>query len=84
MKSPLCYIGLHFWEYRKEKHQCIGHPNGREFVRVIVRECTCCGHREHHPLPRIGKTLNLWKSFDDVGKNDCIDIKRLENENYVQ
>ncbi len=84
MKSPLCYIGLHFWEYRKEKHQCTGHPNGREFVRVIVRECTCCGHREHHPLPRIGKTLNLWKSFDDVGKNDCIDIKRLKNKNYVQ
>jgi hypothetical protein len=84
MKSPLCFLGIHFWEYRKEKHQCTGHPNGREFVRVIVRECTCCGHREHHPLPRIGKSLNLLKSFDDVGKNDCIDIKRLNDENFVK
>ena len=84
MKNPLCFLGLHFWNYRKEKHQCFGHPLGREVIRIIVRECKCCGHREHHSLPRVGKKFTSWKSFDDIGINDCIDIKRLNNENYVR
>ena len=53
MVTPFCYIGLHNWEYKKEKHPVTNHPEGREFIRVIVRECQWCGHREHHHLPRI-------------------------------
>ena len=80
MITPFCYIGCHNWEYRKEKHKCTGHPQGRDVVRVIVRECKWCGHREHHPLPRVGRKFTLWKSFDDIKKDDCIDIKRLIDE----
>jgi hypothetical protein len=46
-------------------------------IRVVVRECKWCGHREHHSLPRVGKKFTQWKSFDDIGKEDCIDIKRV-------
>jgi len=80
MINPFCYISCHNWEYRKEKHKCTGHPQGRDVVRVIVRECKWCGHREHHPLPRVGRKFTLWKSFDDIKKDDCIDIKRLIDE----
>ena len=80
MINPFCYIGAHNWEYRKEKHKCTNHPEGREFIRVIVRECQWCGHREHHSLPRIGGKFTKWKSFDDIGKDDCIDVKRIRNE----
>lgn len=84
MKNPICFLGLHFWNYRKEKHKCTGHPDGREVIRVVVRECKLCGHREHHSLPRVGKQLISWKSFDEIGVNDCIDIKALNDENYIR
>ena len=77
MTTPFCFIGLHNWEYRKEKHQCTNHPQGRDVIRVVVRECKWCGHREHHTLPRVEKKFTQWKSFDDIGKEDCIDIKRV-------
>jgi hypothetical protein len=80
MITPFCHIGLHNWEYRKEKHQCINHPHGRDVVRVVVRECKWCEHREHHMLPRINGKFGKWKSFDDIRENDCIDIKRLTDD----
>ncbi len=80
MITPFCYIGLHNWEYRKEKHKVTNHPNGRDTIRVVVRECQWCGHREHHSLPRIGKKFTQWKPFDDIGKDDCIDIKRVYDD----
>jgi hypothetical protein len=80
MINPFCYIGCHNWEYRKEKHPVTNHPNGLPTIRVVVRECQWCGHREHHSLPRVGKKFTQWKTFDDVGKEDCIDIKRVYDE----
>lgn len=80
MHNPFCYIGCHNWEYRKEKHKCTNHPQGRDVVRVIVRECKWCGHREHHSLPRVARKFTVWKTFDDIKKDDCIDIKRLTDE----
>ena len=80
MITPFCYIGAHNWEYRKEKHQCKNHPNGLPTIRVVVRECKWCGHREHHILPRTNRKFNLWRSFDDIKPDDCIDIKRVYDE----
>ena len=80
MINPFCHIGLHNWEYRKEKHKVTNHPNGRDTIRVVVRECQWCGHREHHSLPRVGKKFTQWKSFDDISKDDCIDIKRVYDD----
>ena len=77
MKTPFCYISLHNWEYRREKHKVKDHPQGREFIRVVVRECKWCGHREHHTLPRVGKKYTLWRSFDDIGKDDTIKFEKL-------
>jgi hypothetical protein len=31
-------------------------------------------------LPRLNGKFTTWKSFDDVGKNDCVEFKRLTNE----
>ena len=72
MKTPFCYIGIHNWEYRKERHNVINHPSGRESIRVIVRECKWCGHREHHSLPRVGGKFTLWRNFDDIKKDDSV------------
>lgn len=77
MKTPFCYIQLHNWKYSKEKHKVDGHPNNREYVRVVVRECKWCGHREHHELPRINKKFGTWKNFDDISKEDSIKFNRL-------
>ena len=46
MISPFCYIAIHNWEYRREKHKVENHPLGRDVIRVVVRECKWCGHRE--------------------------------------
>lgn len=77
MKTPFCYIGIHNWEYSKERHNVINHPSGRESIRIIVRECKWCGHREHHSLPRVGGKFTLWKNFDDIKKDDTVKFERL-------
>ena len=77
MKTPFCYISFHNWEYRREKHKVEDHPQGREFIRVVVRECKWCGHREHHTLPRVGKKYTHWRGFDDIGKDDTIKFEKL-------
>ena len=77
MKTPFCYVGIHNWEYRKERHNVINHPSGRESIRVIVRECKWCGHREHHSLPRVGGKFTLWRNFDDIKKDDSVKFERL-------
>lgn len=79
MKSPFCLIGLHIWDYRKEKHKVENHPQQREYIRVIVRECKCCGHREQHSLPRVNGKFGKWKNFDDISENDTINLKELNN-----
>lgn len=76
IKIPFCYIGIHNWEYRKEKHNVENHPSGRETIRVIVRECKWCGHREHLMLPRESKKLK-WESFDHIKKNSPVNFKEL-------
>ena len=80
MINPFCYIGAHNWEYRKEKHECKNHPMGLPTIRVVVRECKWCGHREHHILPRVNGKFHNWKTFDDISEGDCIEFKRLTNE----
>lgn len=77
MRNPLCLIKLHNWKYRKEKHKVENHPKEREFVRVVVRECKWCGHREHHLLPRVNKKFGNWENFDDISANDSIKFERL-------
>jgi hypothetical protein len=77
MKNPFCYIGAHNWEYSREKHKVEGHPNNREFIRVVVRECKWCGHREHHLLPRINGKFGNWSNFDDISKDDTINFEKL-------
>ena len=77
MKTPFCYIGIHNWEYRKERHNVINHPSGRDSIRVIVRECKWCGHREHHSLPRVCGKFTLWRNFDDIKKDDTVKFERL-------
>lgn len=67
MKTPFCFINLHFWKYKKEKHAVKDHPQHRENIYVNIRECTCCGKRQHHLMPMTdGRMLN-WKdcTFDD-------------------
>jgi hypothetical protein len=75
--NPFCFIGCHNWEYRKERHKVENHPSGRDTIRIIVRECKWCGHREHHSLPRESRSFQKWKSFDDIGKDDVINLNKI-------
>jgi hypothetical protein len=76
MITPFCYIGIHNWEYRKEKHKVENHPQGRDVIRVVVRECHWCGHREHHLLPKhAGYTR--WMSFDHVAGDATIRYEEI-------
>ena len=72
-----CYIGLHNWTYKKEKHKVVNHPDNREYVRAIVRECKVCGHREHHLLPRVEKKMSNWTNWDKIKKDDTINYTQL-------
>lgn len=76
MKNPLCLFKLHNWSYKKEKHPVTNHPSGREFVRIIVRECEWCGERHQHLLPRENKKLSDWKkcNFDE---KSCVEFNNL-------
>ena len=72
MINPFCYIGLHNWEYRKEKHKVVDHPHGRDTIRIRVRECKWCGHREHSCFNK----SKSWTNFDDVSKDAIIQLKK--------
>ena len=72
-----CFLGIHNWEYKKEKHPVVDHPSGRDTVRVLIRECSSCGHREHHLLPRVDKKLDKWINWDNVKKDETINFKQL-------
>lgn len=76
LRKIFCILGLHIWKYKREKHKVINHPMGRDYVRVPVRECTVCGHREHHILPKFaGKTR--WESFDHVAGDATIKYSEI-------
>lgn len=45
-----CFLGIHFWNTVKEKHKVTDHPNGREYVRIVVRECEDCGKRQYRRI----------------------------------
>ncbi len=76
LRKIFCIIGLHSWKYKREKHKVINHPEGREFVRVPVRECEVCYHREHHLLPKhAGYTR--WMSFDHVAGDATIKYEEI-------
>lgn len=77
MCKIFCFFGLHNWEYRREKHKVINHPSNRDTVRTIVRECKCCGHREHHILPRKKKKFTNWENWDKIKINDTINYTEL-------
>jgi hypothetical protein len=77
LSSPFCFIGLHNWEYKKEKHNVVDHPSGRKFVRVLIRKCKCCGHREHHMLPRANGRFTNWVSWDKIKEDDTIKFTQL-------
>lgn len=71
-----CIFALHDWKYKREKHKIINHPEGRDVVRVAVRECEICGHRQHHILPKhFGRTR--WVSFDHVAGDATIKYEEI-------
>jgi hypothetical protein len=61
MKTPFCLINWHHWKYKKEKHAVKNHPTNRENIYVNIRECSCCGKRQHHMLPRINGRMLNWR-----------------------
>ncbi len=75
-KKILCIFGLHFWRYKREKHKVTNHPLGRDCVRVPVRECVLCGHREHHLLPK-HEGFTRWVSFDHVAGDATIRYEEI-------
>jgi hypothetical protein len=77
IKNPFCLIGIHNWKYKREKHNVIDHPFGRENVRVLVRECKSCGHREHHILPTTNGNYKSWRSFDHINEDTTINYTEL-------
>jgi hypothetical protein len=76
VKYLFCLISFHNWVYKREKHPIKNHPSGRENVRVLIRECKWCGHREQHMLPRENKRLSDWKKccFDE---NSPVEFQNL-------
>jgi hypothetical protein len=81
MKTPFCFISIHNWEYRRELHKVVDHPSGRNTIRVVVRECKWCGHREHHLLPRENGRFVNWENWDSVSKEATLNYKKLYTDN---
>jgi hypothetical protein len=76
LRKIFCILGLHSWKYKREKHRVTNHPEGREFVRVVVRECEVCGHREHHLLPKHAG-FTRWTNFDHVAGDATIKYEEI-------
>ena len=72
----LCYFGIHLWKTKKEKHKVINHPDQREFVRIIVRECESCGRRQYTRMTQKKSVGFHWKkcTFD---KDSIINITEI-------
>ena len=74
----LCYFGLHFWDYKKEKHKVVNHPDEREFIRLRVRECENCGKREWNRNGILPKSFGPnWKKCN-FEKDSVINIKEIK------
>jgi hypothetical protein len=67
MKNFFCYIGIHNWKAKKEKHRVLNHEHGRDCIRIVVRECSSCGKRE-------SLIKNHWKNCD-FQENSTINLK---------
>lgn len=70
-------MGIHNWVQVRELHGIEDHPMGRTTVRVLVRKCKWCNHREHHLSKEKQKTFHNWENFDDISENEKINFKRL-------
>jgi hypothetical protein len=75
MFKLLCFLGIHQWNYKREKHPVIGHPSGRDCIRIPVRECKKCGHREQHMV-----RFRPWKAFDEFSEDAVINLKKFSEE----
>ena len=78
MKNPLCYLRIHQWEYKREKHPVKNHPTQRDNIYVKIRECNGCGKREHHMLPTRNGRHFSWRKCK-FGPNDTITFQRVES-----
>lgn len=76
LRKIFCIFAIHSWKYKREKHKVYNHPEGRESVRVAIRECEICGHREHHLLPK-HKGFTRWVSFDHVAGDATIRYEEI-------
>ena len=48
----LCFFSIHKWVLKREKHKIEGRPDGREYIRIPVRECSYCHKRQYHESKR--------------------------------
>ena len=76
LRKIFCIITFHSWKYKREKHKVTNHPEGRDCVRIPVRECEVCGHREHHLLPK-HKGFTRWVNFDHVLPDGTIKYEEI-------
>lgn len=60
----LCRVGLHWFIHYSERHKVTGIENMNiTELDVPIRECECCGVRQHHLRPRHqGRTD--WQRFN--------------------
>lgn len=75
-RKIFCFLRFHSWKYKREKHRVTNHPEGRETVRIAVRVCEVCGHREHHLLPK-HKGFTRWVNFDHVAGDATIRYEEI-------
>jgi hypothetical protein len=69
----LCDLGIHRWQHSKELHKCEGHPDGRETIRIPIRECKRCGKRQKHTkYQSIGHYI--WETIE-YNKDTIIKLK---------
>jgi len=62
-KNFLCRHGLHWNNYYSETHKVSGIDHlGITELNVPIRECECCGRRQHHLRPR-HQGFSDWQPF---------------------
>lgn len=76
MKRLFCAIGIHFWQTFKEKYSVDGHPTGKSYIYIKVRECSCCGKREKQRPPVHGYQFS-WKHCE-FDKNTALRITKID------
>ncbi len=77
IKSFLCFINFHNWNYKDEYHTCEGISSHIKDMRLHIRECKWCEKRQQHIA--LNPNCNDWENIDFKSDEHLTFKRRFKN-----